>query len=247
MRMSAWAACHLIQSQLDLEAVLHFPIRGRNILRVQSDLLAAHALNVRNIFAVMGDSTAIGEYPDAMDEYDVAPTGLIKLLKQGFNKGLDYGGEPIAQPTNFLVGCALNLTPTDPDRELKILRRKLDSGADFALTQPIYDVAQAKAFIARYESEFGPWTLPIVAGVLPLYSGRHAEFLHNEVPGINIPDEFRQRMHAAGKKATRVGVELARDLIQQLRAFVQGVYLIPAFGRYDLAAEVIEVVSEEST
>ncbi len=243
MRMSPWAVCHLIQTRLDLETVLHFPIRGRNILRVQGDLLAAHALNVRNIFAVMGDPTSIGEYPEALNEYDLVPTGLIKLLKQGFNKGLDYGGEPLAQPTNFLVGCALNLTPTDPERELKILHRKIESGADFALTQPVYNVERARAFITRYEDEYGPWPLPIIAGVLPLYNGRHAEFLHNEVPGIYIPDEYRQQMRAAGDNGAEMGVGLARDLIRQLQPFVQGVYLIPAFGRYDLAAEVIEVVA----
>ncbi|MCB0163743.1 MAG: bifunctional homocysteine S-methyltransferase/methylenetetrahydrofolate reductase [Anaerolineae bacterium] len=244
MRMSAWAMCYLIQNQLDLETVLHFPIRGRNILRVQGDLLAAHALNVRNIFAVMGDPTSTGEYPEASDTYDVVPTGLIKLLKQGFNQGLDHGGEPLAQPTNFLVGCALNLTPTDPERELKVLRKKIENGADFALTQPIYNVAEAQQFIARYEAEYGPWSLPIIAGVLPLYSGRHAEFLHNEVPGIIVPEDMRRQMREAGKNGAEAGVAIARDLVTQLRPWVQGIYLIPAFGRYNLAAEVIEVVSE---
>ncbi|MCB0195083.1 MAG: bifunctional homocysteine S-methyltransferase/methylenetetrahydrofolate reductase [Anaerolineae bacterium] len=246
MRMSPWAMCYLIQNRLDLETVLHFPIRGRNILRVQGDLLAAHALNVRNVFAVMGDPTSIGEYPEATDAYDVVPTGLIKLLKQGLNQGVDHGGEPLAQPTRFTVGCALNLTPGDPERELKVLRKKIENGADFALTQPVYNVAEAQAFIARYESEFGPWPLAIIAGVLPLYNGRHADFLHNEVPGINIPDELRSQMKEAGKNGAEVGVGLARDLVMQLRPFVQGIYLIPAFGRYDLAAEVIEVVSEEA-
>jgi homocysteine S-methyltransferase len=244
MRMSPWAMCHLIQHQLDIETVLHFPTRGRNILRVQGDLLAAHALNVRNIFAVMGDPTSIGEYPNAFNEYDVVPTGLIKLLKQGFNKGLDHGGEPLAQSTNFFVGCALNLTPADPAQEIKLLRRKIESGADFGLTQPIYDVAQAQAFISRYEAEHGSWTLPIIAGVLPLYNGRHADFLNNEIPGMNVPDELRQRMQLAGEKGAAEGVAIARDLITQLRPFVQGIYLIPAFGRYDLAADVIEVVGE---
>lgn len=246
MRMSPWAICHLIQNRLDLETVLHFPIRGRNILRVQGDLLAAHALNVRNIFAVMGDPTTIGEYPDALNEYDLVPTGLIKLLKQGFNKGVDYGGESLSQPTNFLVGCALNLTPTNPEREIKVLRRKIESGADFALTQPVYEVEKARAFIARYEDEHGPWPLPIIAGVLPLYNGRHADFLHNEVPGINIPAEFRQRMRDAGQKGAEEGVALARELIQQIKPFAQGIYLIPAFGRYDLAAEVLEAVPMEA-
>jgi homocysteine S-methyltransferase len=244
MRMSPWAVCHLIQTRLNLDTILHFPIRGRNILRVQGDLLAAHALNVRNIFAVMGDPTPIGEYPEALNDYDLVPTGLIKLLTQGFNEGVDYGGAPLAQPTSFLVGCALNLTPLDLDREVRILHRKIESGANFALTQPIYDPNQAQAFLARYEAEFDSWTLPIIAGVLPLYNGRHAEFLHNEVPGINIPDELRRQMREAGDDGPQVGVALARDLVAQLSSFVQGVYLIPAFGRYDLAADILEVISD---
>ena len=244
MRMSPWAVCHLIQTQLNLETVLHFPTRGRNILRVQGDLLAAHALNVRNIFVVMGDPTTIGEYPDAFNDYDVVPTGLIKLLKQGFNQGVDYGGAPLAQPTDFLVGCALNLTPTDPQRELKLLRRKLENGADFALTQPIFDISAAQSFISRYESEYGALTLPILAGVLPLYNARHADFLHHEVPGINIPSEICQRMRTAGDRGAQEGVTMARDLVRQLRSFANGIYLMPAFGRYDLASEVIEVSRE---
>lgn len=244
MRMSPWAVCHLVQTHLNMGTVLHFPTRGRNILRVQGDLLAAHALNVRNIFVVMGDPTSIGEYPDALNEYDVVPTGLIKLLKQGFNQGLDYGGEPIAQPTHFLVGCAANLTPADPERELKLLHRKIESGADFALTQPIYDIAQARAFIARYEAEYDSFNLSILAGVLPLYNARHADFLHHEVPGISIPEEIRQRMSKAGDKGAQEGVAMARDLVLQLRSFTQGIYLMPAFGRYDLASEVIEVLKE---
>jgi homocysteine S-methyltransferase len=243
MRMSPWAVCHLLQTGLGVETVLHFPTRGRNILRVQGDLLAAHALNVRNIFVVMGDPTNIGDYPDALDSYDVVPTGLIKLLKQGFNQGRDYGGEPITQPTNFLVGCALNLTPTDPDRELALLRHKIEAGADFALTQPVYDPAQAQAFVARYQAEFGPLPLPILAGVLPLFNARHADFLHHEVPGINIPQAIRDRMRRAGDNGASAGVAMARDLVQQLQPFTQGLYMMPAFGRYDLAAEVIEVLS----
>jgi len=243
MRMSPWAVCHLVQTELGIDTVLHFPTRGRNILRVQGDLLAAHALNVRNIFVVMGDPTSIGDYPDALNEFDVVPSGLINLLKQGFNQGLDYGGEPIAQPTNFLVGCALNLTPSDPERELKLLRKKIENGADFALTQPIYDVAQARLFLERYEAEYGKPELAILAGVLPLYNARHAEFLHHEVPGINISEEIRQRMRVAGDQAAAVGVTMARELILQLQPLVQGIYLMPAFGRYDLAAEVIEALN----
>jgi homocysteine S-methyltransferase len=240
MRMSPWAVCHLIQTQLNLETVLHFPTRGRNILRVQGDLLAAHALDVRNIFVVMGDPTNIGEYPEALDSYDVVPTGLIKLLKQGFNQGLDYGGEPLTQPTKFLVGCALDLIPADPEREIKLLRRKIENGADFALTQPVFDLSAVKAFLARYELEYGPLPLPLLAGVLPLYNTRHADFLHNEVPGITIPEDIRLRMRSAGDKGAAEGVSMACELITQLRPLVQGIYLMPPFERYDLAAEVIE-------
>ena len=248
MRMSPWAVCHLIQTELKMETVLHFPTRGRNILRLQSDLLAAHALNVRNIFVVMGDPTTIGEYPDAYNDYDLAPSGLLKLLKQGFNRGVDYGGEAIAQPTNFLVGCAINLTPADPVHEIKLLHRKIECGADFALTQPIYDVAAAHSFIARYEIEHGPLTLPILAGVLPLYNARHTEFLHNEVPGVVITDQIRQRMQQAGEQGAQEGIAMARDLIVQLRSsLAQGIYLMPAFGRYDLAAEIIDVLTETTT
>jgi homocysteine S-methyltransferase len=243
MRMSPWALCHLIQDQVGLETLLHFPTRGRNILRIQGDLLAAHALNVRNIFAVMGDPTTIGDYPDALNDYDVVPTGLITLLKQKFNQGIDQGGESLAQPTNFVVGCAVNLTPDDPDREMKVLRRKIESGADFALTQPVYDVSRATDFVARYESRYGPWTLPVIAGVLPLYSGRHAEFLHNEVPGIEISADLQSRMYHASDQAAQEGVKIALEIIGQFRQFVQGIYLIPAFGRYDLVAEIIEQVS----
>lgn len=246
MRMSPWAMAHLLQTQLNMETILHFPTRGRNILRVQGDLLAAHALNIRNIFVVMGDPTSIGDYPEALNDYDLVPSGLLKLLKHGFNRGFDHGGEPIAQPTNFLVGAALNLTPADPARELTVLRRKIENGADFALTQPVYDVGAAQAFIARYEAEFGPLELPILAGVLPLYNARHAEFLHNEVPGIEIPDPIRQQMQAAGEDGAPTGVALARQLVEQLRPLVQGIYLMPPFGRYDLAAEVIEVVQAEA-
>ncbi len=245
MRMSPWAVCHLVQSQLEMETVLHFPTRGRNILRVQGDLLAAHALDVRNVFVVMGDPTSIGDYPEALDKYDVVPTGLIKLLKQGFNQGLDYGGEPIVQATNFLVGCALDLTPADPEREITVLRRKIESGADFALTQPVYNPAVAQAFLARYEAAHGPLNLPLLMGVLPLYNARHADFLHNEVPGISIPDDMRQRIRSAGDQSAKAGLIIARELVQQLRPLVHGMYLMPPFERYDLAAELIESVREE--
>ncbi len=244
MRMSPWAVCDLIQRNVDIETTLHFPTRGRNLLKLQGDLLAAHALDIRNVFVVMGDPTSIGDYPDAMDDYDLAPSGLIKLIKQRFNTGQDHAGSDIGQPTSFFVGCALNLLPSNPEREIKVLRRKIDNGADFALTQPIYQPEKAVKFLERYESEFGPLEIPILAGVLPLYGTRHASFLHNEVPGIIIPNQTLERLDAAGDVSPQEGVQIAIEDIQKMKSWVQGVYIMPPFSRYDLAAEIIEAVKE---
>jgi homocysteine S-methyltransferase len=240
MRMSPWAVCELIQRVVDVETVLHFPTRGRNLLRVQGDLLAAHALGIRNVFVVMGDPTAIGDYPDAMDNYDLVPSGLIKLIKQNFNAGLDHAGVDIGQPTSFFAGAALNLTPQDADQEIKNLRRKLKAGADFLLTQPVYQVDAAAAFLKRFENEFGRVSVPVLAGVLPLYSARHVAFLHNEVPGVSIPEEYQQRMQQAGDRAAQEGVRIALELIEKMKPWANGIYMMPQFGRYDLAAEIVE-------
>ncbi len=242
MRMSPWAVCSLIQRKADLETVLHFPTRGRNLLRVQGDLLAAHALGVRNVFVVMGDPTAIGDYPDAMDNFDLVPSGLIKLIKEGFNAGIDHAGSDIGQPTSFFVGCALNLATPKPDEEIKNLRRKLSAGADFILTQPVYDPGTARTFLDRYEAEYGPLAVPLLIGVLPLYNARHAAFLHHEVPGMVIPEETRRRMDLAGEDGPQEGIRIAVELVEQMRPFVQGAYIMPAFNRFDLVAEIIDGV-----
>jgi len=240
MRMSPWAACDLIQRQFDVETVLHFPTRGRNLLRVQGDLLAAYALGIRNIFVVMGDPTAIGDYPEAMDDFDLVPSGLIKLIKQNFNAGVDHAGADLGQPTSFFVGCALNLTPQDLEQEMKNLRRKLSAGADFVLTQPVYLPEVIPAFLEAYQDRYGPLDVPILAGVLPLYSARHAAFLHNEVPGVSIPESLQQRMRLAGEKAPHEGVRIALELVEQMKPWASGIYLMPQFSRYDQAAEIIE-------
>jgi 5,10-methylenetetrahydrofolate reductase len=247
MRMSAWAVCHLLQSSAGVETVLHFPTRGRNLLRVQGDLLAAHALGVRNLFVVMGDPTHIGDYPNAADNYDIVPSGLVRLIKQSLNQGRDWAGNQIGQPTNFLVSCALNLNAADPDREIRVLRKKLENGADYLITQPIYDVAIYEQFMARYEALHGPLEVPVLVGLLPLYSVRHATFLHNEVPGISIPEAIMARIKAAGEDAPAVGVQIAQELAEELRTMAGGLYLMPQFGRYDLVAEIVEGVRAASS
>ena len=243
MRMSPWAVCHFLQSRQGIETVLHFPTRGRNLLRIQGDLLAAHALGLRNLFVVMGDPTHVGDYPQAMDNYDVPPTGLIKLIKQQMNHGVDYAGNSIGQPASFTVGCALNMGALDLDREIKLLRKKIDSGADFALCQPCFNPAEVERFQRRYEELAGePLKLPVLIGILPLFNSRHAHFLHNEIPGIVIPEALVTRMERAGDDAAAEGVRIARELLLDIKDLVQGVYVMPAFGKYELAAEVIDVL-----
>ena len=246
MRMSPWAVCQLIQAQIGLETVLHFPTRGRNLLRVQGDLLAAHALGVRNVFVVMGDPTAIGDYPDAMDDYDLVPTGLIKLIQHGFNQGVDHAGSDIGEATSFFTGCALNLGAQDPDREIRLLQKKLAAGADFALTQPVFDPELARTFLETYQARHGELKIPVLVGVLPLYSARHAAFLHNEVPGIQIPEALQTRIQSIGDHAHEVGIQIAIELLESLSGMVQGAYLMPPFGRYDMAAEIIEAIRARS-
>jgi homocysteine S-methyltransferase len=242
MRMSAWAAAHLVQQEVGLEAVLHFPTRGRNLLRVQGDLLAAHALGIRNLFVVMGDPTQIGDFPEAMDNYDIVPSGLIQLIKQRLNSGLDQAGQTIDQPTSFTVGCAVNLEPQDIDREMSLLRKKIRNGADFALTQPIFNPSSAREFIDSYKTRYDESIIPIVAGIQPLYSIGNAEFLHNEVPGIDIPNNLRTRMRRSTEQQ-KEGIVIAQEILEDLRLVVSGVYMIPVFGRYDLVADVLDVLS----
>ena len=242
MRMSPWAVCHLIQSKFDIETTLHFPTRGRNLLRVQGDLLAAHAMNIHNVFVVMGDPTAIGDYPDASDSYDLVPTGLIRLIKEGFNAGVDHSGGKIGQPTNFFVGAALNLCPSKPEREMHVLRKKLRSGADFFLTQPVFDLVRARKFIEMYRNLYGPLNIPVLVGILPLVTDRHARFLHNEVPGISIPDKIQQRMTSSGEESASEGARIAIELIQDIKSDFQGVYFMPAFNRFDMVAEIIDTI-----
>ncbi|MDL1896017.1 bifunctional homocysteine S-methyltransferase/methylenetetrahydrofolate reductase [Anaerolineae bacterium CFX7] len=242
MRMSAWAVAHLIQTEIGVESVLHFPVRGRNLLRVHGDLMAAHALRVRNIFACMGDPAATGDYPQATDAYDIVPSGLVKLVKQHFNAGIDHAGTSIGAPCSFTAGVACDFGARDVAREIKTLRKKIEAGADFCLTQPIYEPRSAREFLKRYADEYGKLELPILAGVLPLASSRHAEFLHNEVPGITLTDEIRERMRRAGDNGRAEGLNIAQELWNELLDFAQGVYIMPAFGRYDTVAELLDAV-----
>ena len=236
-RMSALAMCTLIQSRLGMETILHLALRHRNLVALHSELLGAHALGVRNIFAVMGDLPRTGDYPDATSISDITTSGMIKLIK-AFNSGVDLTGKPIEQATSFLVGCAFNLGAADMDKELRTLDRKLKAGADFILTQPVY-TAEAVEKACQHQ---GGFPAPLLIGILPLRSHRHAEFLHNEVPGMVIPTEIRERMRLAGDHAAEVGIELCQKLLRDVHGRVGGAYFLPPFGRYDTVLRVLEGV-----
>lgn len=239
MRMTGLAAAVRVQQATGLETILHFPVRGRNLLRVQGDLLAAHALDVRSLFVTMGDLASIGDFPQAFDHHDIVPTGLVKLVKQQFNRGTDNAGASIGQACSFVVGVAVNLTPTDFDAEAKLLHRKIEFGADYALTQPVFDISRAHAFVKHYQNHHGPLTLPLLVGVLPLASGRHAVFLKNEVPGMSVPDMLVRRMEKAGDDGRAEGRTIAGEMLAEMRSLARGVYFIPSFRRYDVIADLI--------
>jgi homocysteine S-methyltransferase len=246
MRMSAWAACRLVHERVGIETVLHFPTRGRNIVRLQGDLLGARALGIRNLFVCVGDPVTIGDYPHGSNDVDVTATGLLQLITEHFNTGVDRAGSSIGEPTAFFAGAAVAPAAPDLEREVRLLARKVEAGASFLLTQPCYSVDALRRLRDAYERTVGaPLTVPVIAGVLPLVSDRHATFLHNEVPGIDIPEAVRARMSAAGDDGWPVGLAIAGDLLSALRAAgVAGVYVMPQFGRYDRAAEVVDAARE---
>ena len=242
VRMSALMLCSLIQQQTGVETMLHFTTRDRSLMGLQSELLGAHAVGVRNIIALTGDPPSLGDYPDSSAVYDVDSIGLTRILSR-LNQGADSAGASIGRPAAFTIACAVDPTRDDLAHEAERLRAKLEAGAHLVMTQPIYDPASWTRFLEVYGAERLP--VPVLAGILPLQSSKHAEFLHNEVPGITLSDEARERMRRAGADGRREGVKMAQDLLERLRPLVQGVYLMPSFGRYEVAAEVLEIIESE--
>lgn len=243
VRMSALTICYLIQHTVGVETIIHFTTRDRNLMGLQSDLLGAHAAGVRNILALTGDPPNLGNYPDATAVYDVDSIGLIRILSQ-LNAGTDSSGNPLGKQASFSIACAADPTRPDLAEETDRLRRKLDAGANFVMSQIIYDLRLWKRFVSLFEQRHGALSVPVLVGILPLQSHKQAEFLHNEVPGIVLPDAVRERMRVAGTAGRREGVAMARELLLEARELVQGTYIMPSFDRYELAAEVLEVLRE---
>jgi len=240
VRMSPISMAVLFQQQLGIEAIVHCTTRDRNLLAIQSDLLGAHVLGLRNVLCLRGDAPSGAGYSRAVGVWDVTPVGLLRVLR-GLNEGIDFGGNPMAQPTSFFVGAAGNPTASSLEAEIKLLRRKVEAGADFVMTQAVYDVEPLERFLtqaARFKT-------PIILGVMPLHNQRHAEFIHNELAGVVVPDAVRQRMRDAGEQGIAEGMAIAREIMSAARGGIQGVYLIPSFGRYDVAAELAEELTSQ--
>jgi len=241
VRMSCMALARLIQDHLGMETIIHFTPRDRNLMAIQAELLGAHALGIRNILAVTGDPLRIGDYPNTTGVWDVDSVGLIQVLR-GLNEGHDAVDSSIGAQASFHIGCALNLNMTDEEteREIEKYQRKLEAGAHFIMTQPIYEIAPLERFLQRA----GKPPIPMLLGCIPLHSSRHAEYLHNEVPGISIPEETRKRMREAGEHGHAEGLHLAQELLDQAKDKIQGVYLVPSYRRYDVVSELAQTLKE---
>jgi len=235
VRMGALAAAGLIIQKTGLEVILHMTGRDRNLMSLQSDLLGAHALGVRNILAVTGDPPAAGNYPNVTAVYDVDSIGLLKII-DSLNHGEDTGGNSIGYPTALTAGVAVDPKASDYKREMERFKLKESMGADFAMTQPIYNYENLEKFLNDVKGA----KPKIIAGLLPLVSYRHASFLHYEVPGIIIPENIREKLKKAGDSAAQVGAEITLELIDKVKGLVSGIYLMPSFGRYNMIIDIIK-------
>jgi methionine synthase I (cobalamin-dependent)/5,10-methylenetetrahydrofolate reductase len=236
VRMSVLPTAILVRDATGLDVNMHFTCRDRNLMGIQADVLGAHAMDIRNILAMTGDPPRTGDYVNATAVFDVDAIGLIRILA-GMNRGLDATGNTIGEPTAFCVGVALNPAAAEPQQEMERFLAKVEAGARWAQTQPVYDLGMLERFLDQVRSP-----IPIVVGILPLHSSRHAEFLHNEVPGITVPDGVRARMRAAGERGLRAGIEMAQSLLHEVRRRYAGVYLMPSFGRFEVVAEVLDAL-----
>jgi homocysteine S-methyltransferase len=241
-RMGVLPSALLIEREVGVETVIHYCCRDRNLLGMLSDILGAAAAGLRNILIITGDPPKMGPYPEATAVFDIDSIGLTNLVYR-LNQGLDPGGNPLGGgggPTKWVIGVGVNPGAIDLDRELARFAWKVDAGAEFAVTQPVFDPPQLERFLKRVEQ----YRIPIVAGIWPLVSLRNAEFLANEVPGVTVPEEVLQRMRKAGEKGKEAalgeGVAIAREMFIQVRQLVQGVQVSAPFGRVEVALEVFK-------
>lgn len=240
-RMSALATAVLVEQQIGIETVLHYCCRDRNLLGMMSDLLGAAALGLRNILVITGDPPKMGPYPDATAVFDIDSIGLTNMVNK-LNHGLDLGNNPIGEPTSFCIGVGVNPGAINLDEEIKRFEWKVEAGAQYAITQPVFDTDQLRDFLKRIQHV----RIPIIAGIWPLVSYRNAEFLHNEVPGVRVTPSIMERMRdasAISKEAGRdEGLKIARESLMEVRDEIQGVQVSAPFGNVKYALEVFDVL-----
>jgi methionine synthase / methylenetetrahydrofolate reductase(NADPH) len=236
-RISALSMAVLIEQQAGIETLLHYACRDRNLLGIQSDLLGAHAMGLRNLLLITGDPGRVGDYPDATAVFDVDSIGLTNVVTR-LNHGCDVGGQAIGAPTAFHVGVSVNPAASNLDEELRRFDYKVSAGAEYVITRPIFDVRGFEAFRKRIEAA----GLPVIAGLFPFESARHAEFMANEVPGVRVPEALLERMRAAGEPGAALGegIAIAREIAQELRGSVQGVQVSTANGNIEAALAVVD-------
>ncbi|MFS8085828.1 MAG: methylenetetrahydrofolate reductase, partial [Acidobacteriota bacterium] len=242
-RMGAMATALMVQREIGMEAVLHYCCRDRNLLGMLSDLLGAAEMGLHNLLLITGDPPKMGPYPDATAVFDIDAIGLTNMVNK-LNHGLDIGNNPIGEPTAFSIGVGVNPGAVNMEEEMKRFEWKIEAGAEYAITQPVFDTAQLRDFLKRIEH----CRIPIVAGIWPLVSFRNAEFLHNEVPGVQVTPEIMDRMRTASaisKEAGRdEGLQIARESLLEVRDLIQGVQVSAPFGNVKYALEVFEVLPE---
>ncbi len=243
VRMGALALCTQIEQQVEIETILHFTTRDRSLMGLQADLIGAHALGVRNILALTGDPPSLGDNRDSTPVYDVDSIGLVRIIDK-FNHGVDLAGRELGRRGNFTIAVACDPTRPNLAEEVDRFHQKVTGGAHFTMTQPIYEARLWLNFLRLYEERHGAFPVPVLIGILPLQSHKHASFLHNEVPGITLSETALERMRLAGPRGREEGARMAQELLLELKEMphVQGVYLMPSFGRYELACQVLEVI-----
>jgi homocysteine S-methyltransferase len=239
-RMSAQVTCQLIQQQAGIEAAMHFCCRDRNILGIQSELLGAHAAGVRNLICITGDPPRMGAYPSATAVFDVDAIGLANIVNN-LNHGLDIGGNPMGSQTALVIGVGANPGALNPDEELRRFEWKVQAGAEYVVTQPVFDPELLERFLRRIEG----LKIPLVAGIWPLISYRNAEFMVNELR-VAVPERYLERMRraATAEQAREEGIAIAQEMVERVRGMVAGVQLSAPFGRYQMAIEVAEAIGE---
>jgi len=237
-RMSNQALSLLIQREVGIDAILHYTCRDRNVLCIQSDLLGAAAVGIKNLICITGDPPKMGNYPDATAVFDVDAIGLVNIV-HNLNRGLDLGGNPIGSGTGFVIGVGANPGLTDLDEEIRRFEYKVQAGAEYAVTQPVFDLSLLEKFLKRIEH----CRIPVVAGIWPLVSVRNAEFMKNELR-VSVPDAILERMaRAQTPEAARAeGVAVAREMLIAVRQMVQGAQISAPNGRYNLAVDVLEAL-----